>query len=272
MLVEWVNLAGWVKDYHMQTKNRVVIIRLLRFLPDEVYVVKQFGAGQHRFLLSARQWLALLLGLPLLFGSMLRVQALDWQRLQAEFHRLGGKPNDLKDWQQLLQQTRNIALPDKLARINDFFNQRIEFVDDPIAWGQTDYWASPMELLAKAKGDCEDYVIAKYFSLLQAQVPNENLRLIYVKAKIGRGGQAIQQAHMVLAYYANLDAEPLILDNLIGEIRPASRRPDLQPVFSFNSQGIFSGVGGNAALGPGGVGRLSRWQDLLQRARAEGLE
>jgi hypothetical protein len=40
----------------------------------------------------------------------------------------------------------------------------------------------------------------------------------------------------VLAYYALPEAEPLILDNLISELRPASRRPDLTPVFSFNAE------------------------------------
>jgi len=77
---------------------------------------------------------------------------------------------------------------------------------------------------------------------------------------------------MVLAYYPSPTAEPLVLDNLDPAIRPASKRPDLTPVFSFNSQGIFAGVAGNAAASKGGSGRLSRWDDLMQRARAEGFE
>ena len=77
---------------------------------------------------------------------------------------------------------------------------------------------------------------------------------------------------MVLAYYLQPDAEPLVLDNLIGEIRPASRRPDLVPVFSFNSDGVFAGVSGKESTPVGGTGRLSRWEDLLKRARAEGFE
>lgn len=200
------------------------------------------------------------------------VRALDWTRLQLQFRNLGGKMQDLNDWQRMLQQSKELPVADKLKKVNDFLNQRIEFVDDQTIWGQADYWATPLETLARGKGDCEDYVIAKYFSLLQLQVPNERLRLIYVKAKVGSSNNPILQAHMVLAYYASPDAEPQILDNLISEIRPASRRSDLQPVFSFNNQGVFVGVDANATLGPGGVGRLSRWQDLLQRARAEGFE
>lgn len=202
----------------------------------------------------------------------LLVYSLDWAKIQAQFLRLGGKPADLLAWQRLLQQNKELPVAEKLKRVNDFFNQRLEFGDDISVWGQDDYWATPMETLAKGRGDCEDFVIAKYFSLLQLQVPNDSLRLIYVKAKLGSNSQPLLQAHMVLAYYPSPDAEPQILDNLIGEIRPASRRNDLQPVFSFNKQGIFAGVAANAVLGPGGVGRLSRWQELLQRASQEGFD
>ena len=100
----------------------------------------------------------------------------------------------------------------------------------------------------------------------------EKLRLIYVRAKTGTADASPTQAHMVLAYYAQPDAEPLVLDNLIGEIRPASRRPDLVPVFSFNSDGVFTGVSGKDTKPAAGVGRLSRWEDLLKRARLEGFE
>lgn len=157
----------------------------------------------------------------------------------------------------------------KLAAVNQFFNRRIVFASDQEVWGQVDYWASPLEMLAKGRGDCEDFVIGKYFSLLVAGVPVQHLRLVYVRATIGgAGGETV--AHMVLAYYATPGAEPLILDNLIGEIRPASRRPDLEPVFSFNGEGLWQGVGSQSAGDP--VARLSRWREVLAKVRAEGFQ
>jgi hypothetical protein len=63
----------------------------------------------------------------------------------------------------------------------------------------------------------------------------------------------------------------LILDNLVSEVRPASRRPDLSPVFSFNSEGLWQGVGAQPAGGDP-VSRLSRWRDLLAKARLEGFQ
>lgn len=178
-----------------------------------------------------------------------------------------------RDWQKLVEEARQLSNNDlKLQKINDFFNRRTQFVDDSEAWGQSDYWATPMETLGHGKGDCEDFAIAKYFTLLAANVDMAQLRLIYVKARLGGAASSIVQAHMVLAYYSTPDAEPAILDNLIGDIRPASQRSDLSPVFSFNSQGIWGGISASGSASSTGTNRLSRWQDLLTRAQAEGFE
>jgi predicted transglutaminase-like cysteine proteinase len=172
--------------------------------------------------------------------------------------------------QPVLAQALDMSEPNQLQAVNAFFNQRILFRDDTEVWGQVDYWASPLETLDKGAGDCEDYAIAKYFSLLAVGVPVSKLRLVYVRAQIG-GPQGALVAHMVLAYYAAPGAEPTILDNLITELRPASRRPDLVPVFSFNSEGLWQGVGPQAAAGDP-TARLSRWREVLAKAHAEGFQ
>lgn len=171
----------------------------------------------------------------------------------------------------LLAVIEEASTQDDLARlrsVNEFFNRRVAFRDDLAVWGQLDYWASPLEMLGKGQGDCEDYATAKYFTLVASGLPAAKLRLVYVRAQLGGPGGPTQ-AHMVLAYYAEPDAQPLILDNLINEIRPAERRPDLTPVFSFNAEGLWQGVGAVRAGDP--VVRLSRWRDLLAKARDEGL-
>lgn len=175
-------------------------------------------------------------------------------------------------WQTLLQGLRGESDTVRLKKINDFFNRQITFGEDAAIWSQPDYWATPLETLGRGSGDCEDFSIAKYYSLKDVGVASDKLRLIYVRAKVGSSDAVASQAHMVLAYYAQPDSEPLVLDNLITDIRPASRRPDLVPVFSFNSEGVFTGVSGKEATPAAGTGRLSRWEDLLKRARAEGFE
>jgi len=170
--------------------------------------------------------------------------------------------------QQVVSGSKTLPEAEKLKRINEFFNRRLQFVDDAALWQQADYWASPLEMVGKGAGDCEDFAIMKYFALKELGVSAEKLRMSYVKAKIGGSSSNITQAHMVLTYYPSPDAEPMILDNLITEIRPASRRPDLTPVFSFNSEGIFTGSGSQPS---GSIDRLSRWKDVLLRMQSDGI-
>lgn len=203
-----------------------------------------------------------LCGLETAFG-------LDFDRLQqALISRFGpGQAMLLADWQKMLANGKNAAEADKLRRVNDFFNRRIVFDDDISIWGQADYWATPIELIGQGRGDCEDFSIAKYYSLIDLGIPVGKLRLVYVKARQEGPAGPILQAHMVLAYYATPNADPLVLDNLNTEIRPASRRTDLAPIFSFNSAGLWQGTGNQSSKS-----NLSRWQDLLTRARAESFE
>ena len=192
--------------------------------------------------------------------------AADAQRMAQAAQRLGPRAvAALAQLQGLLQQSAALDEVGQLAAVNGFYNRRIVFAEDIEVWGQADHWASPLEALEKGRGDCEDYAIAKYFSLISMGMPVARLRLVYVQAQVA----GANQAHMVLAYYAQPNAEPLILDNLIGSVRPASRRPDLVPVFSFNSEGLWQGVGTQSAGDP--QARLSRWREVLAKARAEGF-
>jgi len=172
-------------------------------------------------------------------------------------------------WRQMLAEAQDQPEETQLEHVNAFFNRRILFEDDSVIWKQPDYWATPLETMGRKAGDCEDFAIAKYASLRLLGLPADKLRLIYVRAQIGGPNSAISQAHMVLGYFPAPDAEPLILDNLTGEIRPATRRPDLFPVFSFNDAGLWVSGAQQSSADP--TARLSRWRDVLQRMRDEGL-
>ena len=171
--------------------------------------------------------------------------------------------------QQLITSGRTLPEIDKLKRVNEYINRKFQFLEDSVLWKQTDYWATPLEMIGKSAGDCEDFAIIKYAVLKEIGVSTNKLRLSYVKARIGGPNSNISQAHMVVTYYAEPDAEPLILDNLITEIRPASRRPDLTPVFSFNHEGVFAGTSGKPTAS---IERLSRWRDVLLRMQADGID
>lgn len=176
----------------------------------------------------------------------------------------------IRAWRELLAGQADQDTPTRLRAVNRFFNRQIRFSDDTVVWGRTDYWATPLETFAKGAGDCEDFVIAKYLTLRMLGIADEHLRLIYVRAKIGGPDSSLSQAHMILGYFETPTAEPLVLDNLIGTIEPASRRTDLTPIFSFNSSGLW--VPGAARPSANSADRLSRWRDLVARLTAEGFE
>ncbi|MCG4451691.1 transglutaminase-like cysteine peptidase [Pseudomonas sp. MMS21-TM103] len=196
--------------------------------------------------------------------------AADWdfnlisKRAEQLYGPLGQGRGRIDDWQRLLQEQAGASEMQQLQAVNRFFNLRLRFRDDIQIWKVADYWATPVEALFRGAGDCEDYALAKYFSLRQLGVPSEKLRITYVKAV------RLNQAHMVLTYYERPLAMPLVLDNLIDAIEPASQRRDLVPVYAFNAEGLWlPGAGGGKQVGDSK--RLSRWQDLLKKMRAEGF-
>ncbi|MHB1373845.1 MAG: transglutaminase-like cysteine peptidase [Thauera sp.] len=219
-----------------------------------------------RRLYQAAALAALVGGLPLVLASA------DGARMEEIARTRYGEAvaASVRDWRALLVDPAIVDERERLSRVNAFFNRRLRFDDDINIWKEADYWATPLESMARGAGDCEDFAIAKYASLLVAGVPSERLRLIYVRARIGGPQSSLSQAHMVLGYYPTPEAEPLILDNLVSEIRPASRRPDLFPIFSFTSEGLW--VQGASASSADPTARLSRWRSVLQRMRTEGLD
>ena len=139
-----------------------------------------------------------------------------------------------------------------LAAVNTYFN-RVRFVSDFQHWSVADYWATPAEFIASYGGDCEDYALAKYFALKELGVPIERMRITYVTSTL------IKEAHMVLAYYPTPQSDPLILDNFIKQIRPASQRPDLTAVYAFNDEDALTAGGWRAVL------QVRSWRDLRAR-------
>lgn len=186
------------------------------------------------------------------------------QTAEQRYGPLGSAQGRIEAWNQMLQGETRQPEREQLTAVNRFFNQQLSFRDDTRIWRQTDYWATPIESLVKGAGDCEDYALAKYFSLRNLGVPSEKLRITYVKALTRN------QAHMVLTYYATPSADPLVLDNLISDIRPASNRKDLLPVYAFNAEGLYM-PGADGGKRKGDAKRLSRWQDVLQKMQAEGF-
>jgi predicted transglutaminase-like cysteine proteinase len=164
----------------------------------------------------------------------------------------------LETWQQLLNTSTELNTAEKLRAVNQLINNSTRYVSDQQTWGQTEYWATPAETVKRGQGDCEDFAIAKYFSLIKMGIPSSQLRLTHAK------DLSSNSAHMVLAYYPNPESQPLILDNLNGRILPSSQRQDLLMAYSFNADGIYLPNTPSGTIAQP-VTLLSRWTALNTR-------
>ena len=166
---------------------------------------------------------------------------------------------------ELMVSLKDATEQEKLVKVNDFFN-RLQWKDDREVWGQKDYWATRMEFLGKGAGDCEDFVTAKYFTLKQLGVSTQKLYFTYVKAL------DYNQAHMVLSYYDSPKSIPLVLDNINPNIKIATQRKDLAPVYSFNGDSLFlSKQEGLGQAIPGGNKKQNpKWLNLVDRMKEDG--
>ena len=168
--------------------------------------------------------------------------------------------NRVEEWDAMLESSKEETTLNKIKNVNDFFN-KITYKTDLSHWRQKDYWATPFEFMGSGAGDCEDYAIAKYFSLIKLGIPDEKLRITYVSYK--KANSKFEQAHMVLTYYHKTGVEPVVLDNIDKTLQVASKRTDLKPVYSFNASGLWQAkTKGEARVGNN---ELKSWKDLISR-------
>lgn len=212
--------------------------------------------------LSVR-WMALLLMMvtviPVFTGESFVISEHTLRQAEEQYGSSARKR--LLAWQALMRTQGGDDLA-KLEKVNRFFN-KTRFLNDSTHWGTEDYWATPTEFLASDGGDCEDFAIAKYFTLISLGIAENQLTLTYVKAL------RLNLAHMVLTYYPTPGMEPLILDNLVDAIEPSSKRTDLLPIYSLNGSGLWVAKQRGKGERVGDGSRLTRWQDLLTRMTEE---
>lgn len=213
--------------------------------------------GETRRVLLMAMWLCLA-GLVFAQGLEFSQALFDW--VEDEY---GSDARErVEKLQHMIDRYGNGDEREMLERVNDFFND-VEYNDDWALWDRKDYWATPFEVLGIYSADCEDYALSKFFTLISMGVPEEKLRITYVKAIV------LGQAHMVLAYYPSEDAEPLILDNLTDRIRPAGERSDLVPVYSFNGASLWLAVNRVQGKKIGGSGQLTRWRAFQEKLQQQ---
>jgi predicted transglutaminase-like cysteine proteinase len=158
--------------------------------------------------------------------------------------------------QQTLDEVKDATDLEKLNAVNEFFNS-VRYTSDQKVYGVSDYWATPWEFLGKDMGDCEDYVISKYFALIYLGVDSKKLFFTYVKST------RFAASHMVLTYFETPRSEPLVLDNYNLKIFPASQRTDLIPIYNFNGESLYrANSGGNSGQKVDNDKAHKKWDEL----------
>ncbi|WP_198651849.1 transglutaminase-like cysteine peptidase [Salinicola sp. RZ23] len=208
---------------------------------------------------SVAAWLVLAC-LVALLGGQTAVEALPRLPPKSEVVRLYGAAGwqRIQQWPVLIDRLQGRSVGTQLKGVNDFFNQ-LRFLDDIDVWHVKDYWATPFEFLGVGAGDCEDFAMAKYLTLRELGVPEDQLRLHYVKYI------PYDQFHMVVTWAPTPTTPPVVLDNIDKRIEPASQRNDLLPIYSFNGSHLWISKLNGSGRQVGDASRLSLWQNWQQR-------
>jgi predicted transglutaminase-like cysteine proteinase len=112
--------------------------------------------------------------------------------------------------------------------INRAINLAIQPISDLSQWGVPDRWSAPLATLTTARGDCEDYAIAKYVALREAGVSEEDLRLLIVR------DITIGEDHAIVA--ARIQEKWIVLDNRRFVLLEDIEMPYLLPLFVLNEK------------------------------------
>lgn len=153
-----------------------------------------------------------------------------WEEAQAHQPqpcRISADFNCARDsWESLIQDLADRPLAEQVAAVDAFFNG-VPYVEDSINYGVADHWATPREFLERG-GDCEDYAIAKYFTLKALGVDPAQMRLMVVEDLI------LDMPHAVLA--VRVDDGIMILDNQAAEPTSAAEISHYRPIYSINQE------------------------------------
>jgi predicted transglutaminase-like cysteine proteinase len=130
----------------------------------------------------------------------------------------------VQNWKRDLSKYKNLPLGDMAVQVNNLINSEPYIVDNK-NWNMGDYWETPIEFFSRG-GDCEDFAIAKYISLMALGVPEDRLRIAIVHDK------QKDIPHAVLILYT--DDGAMILDNQEKNVVSSNNIKHYNPIFSIN--------------------------------------
>lgn len=131
-------------------------------------------------------------------------------------------------WQRFLDRQSYETPMRQLLAVNNYMN-RYPYKQDDWLYGQSDYWANVQEFLEQS-GDCEDFAIAKYFSLRQLGFPAEDMQILLVYDVYSGTDHAVLRVA--------LDGNVYFLDNREDLIDRAGFEKRYRPHLAFNEADV----------------------------------
>jgi len=108
----------------------------------------------------------------------------------------------------------------------------VAFTDDSRQFGVADRWSSASETLARGRGDCEDYAIAKLALLRRAGFAERDLYFVVLKDLARRAD------HAVLVVRSG--GRFLVLDNGTDQLTDSAAIRDYRPILTFTANQRFA--------------------------------
>lgn len=168
--------------------------------------------------------------------------------------------NRALDYSETIKSLKKLPQQQQLDRVNFYLNQ-LPTKADKINNNKSDYWETPKEFLTCGYGDCEDYAIIKYFTLLKLGFSKDKLFITAAYEKYSG------QYHMVLSYFESKEKPPLILDNLSYKILDLKIREDLKAKIFINEEGSYKIDSDNNLIKVGDA--PEKFKELLEKIKME---
>lgn len=153
------------------------------------------------------------------------INAADYSNIQEEYGKHAVKR--MSTWQNMMKRLQNEDEFVQVRHINAYFN-RLRYKSDAYNWETVEYWATFKEFMGKGTGDCEDFALAKYYSLRKLGIPVSKLKLLT--------GKYVGKGHMLLAYYKDGN-DPYVLDKNNRYLVQLSKTKRFKAETYFNESG-----------------------------------
>ena len=153
-----------------------------------------------------------------------------WNRVLERFYEQEQEQGPaFQQWQRELAQFEGLSDKAKIAAVHKYVQAKFKYRSDYKVWGKTDYWATPVESFEMGYGDCDDFAIAKYFTLKALGFDERNMRVVILRDNIK------QEIHAVLT--VDLAEQVYVLDNQQRSVKTDSELASYQPIYSINGRG-----------------------------------